>query len=300
MFRIKKMDVNDLDIEKFKKKNSSRHHYIPQFLIEGFTNADGVTYVYDKKRDKILNKPKAPKAIFFERDRNTVNLPDNKQSSILEDILFQKIDNIGSEIVKYFQNTELSKVEFNYDNSAHFLFFLVTLFWRIPLTDFATIELANQTDIQSKDISSISLKNDDNSKLQTSGLILHTLNEMKNSSSSSKKWINLHQMSEEMLVLGDNPLLNRKTSDKFSEFGKGDFLIALTSRRIYSSTKDNLGGLPVFNAVKYNTAVINQSLRYVCCGNLDFLKKSVKTYKEFRKLGLNYNFNERTFEIKKD
>jgi hypothetical protein len=46
----------------------------------------------------------------------------------MEDVLFQEEDNVGRKIVKYFQNTELSKVEFTYDNSAHFMFFLITPF----------------------------------------------------------------------------------------------------------------------------------------------------------------------------
>ena len=289
------MNVNNLNIEKFKKKNSSRHHYIPQFLIEGFTNENGVVYVYDKKRNKILNKPKSPKAIFFETDRNSINLPENEQSSIIEDVLFQEVDNVGSKIVKYFQNTELSKVEFNYDNSAHFLFFLITLFWRIPLTDFTTnelIEQANKSTISKDDI--------DIKKVLRPGIILHTINEIKNSSNSGKKFYNLHQTSEKILVLGDNPLLYRKKTDKFSEFGKEDFLVALTSNRIYSSTKESLGILPTYNAVKYNVSVINQSLRYVCCGNLDFLQRSVKLYNEYKKNGLTYNLAESTFEIERN
>lgn len=292
------MEELDSDIEKYKRKNSSRHHYIPQFLIDGFTSAEGVVYVYDKNRSKILNKPKAPKAIFFERDRNNIDLPDNNQSSILEDILYREIDNLGSSIVKYFQDTELDKVEFNEDNVAQFLFFLISLFWRIPKTDFAVEDLIARADIESKGISPEILKRDDGfKKTKRPGLITHTIKEMINSSETSKKYINLHQMSNEILVLGDNPLLFKKMSTKFSEFGKEDFLIALTSRRIYSSTHETLGILKNINAFKYNAAVIDQSLRYVCCSNKDTLEKSVKVYEEFCRKGLNFNLAESTFRI---
>lgn len=290
------MDTNNPDIEKYNRKNSTRHHYIPQFLIEGFTDSNGLLYVYDKKRNKILKNPKSPKSIFFERDRNTIDLPNNNQSSILEDVLYSKIDNDGSKIVKYYQETDLKLIEFNYDNTAQFLFFLITLFWRIPLTDYAVKDLITHADIDSKKINPETLKNDkDFYKTQRGGIILHTINEMISSGNSGSKFINVHQMSKDILVLGDNPLLFRKTSHKFSEFGEIDFLFALTSRRIYSSTKESLGTLPTLNAFKYNAAIINQSIRYVCSSNLDTLEKSVKVYTEFCKYGINFTMAENVF-----
>jgi hypothetical protein len=282
------------DIEKYKTKNSSRHHYIPQFLIERFTNSEKVVYVYDKNRNKILNKPKAPKAIFFERDRNTINLPDDKQSSILEDLLYLNIDKSCSKIVKYFQDTELNKIDYNSVNIAQFLFFLVSLFWRIPLTDFAVTDLVENANIESKGVGSDLLKsNSDLGKIQRGGIIAHAISEIIGSSTSESRYVNIQQMSNEILVLGDNPLLFRKTSTKFSEFGKDEFLIALTSRRIYSST---FGPLTNINALNYNAAIINQSLRYVCSSNLDCLEKSVKIYKEFCKHGLDFSWTENTFK----
>jgi len=150
----------DSDIEKYKGKNSSRHHYIPQFLISGFTNSNGKLYIYDKIRDKIQNKPKPPKSIFFENDRNTITLPDKSESSIIEDYLFKEIDNTGSMVVKYFQNNELDKIKFTDENNAQFLYFLVCLFWRIPRNDSAVKELVKNADITISGIDSDILKND--------------------------------------------------------------------------------------------------------------------------------------------
>ena len=54
-----------------------------------------------------------------------------------------------------------------------------------------------------------------------------------------------------------------------------------------------------FNAIAYNNAVINQSVRYVCCGNLEYLTKYVETYRETCKRGLNINLSEIPFINKK-
>ena len=138
------MDNANSELEKYLKNSSSRHHYIPKFLIDGFKDAKGLLYVFDKKQDKILKDRKAPKGILFERDRNTIVLPQNKKCSIIEDKLYSRIDNDLSKVVKFFQTEPLEKINFTEDNTAQFLFFLITLFWRIPLTDFAINDLISR------------------------------------------------------------------------------------------------------------------------------------------------------------
>lgn len=292
------MDIENLDIDKFQKKNSFRHHYIPKFLLDGFKNAEGFLYVFDKKQDKILDECKAPKSIFFERDRNTIDLPQNKKSSIIEDRLYSKIDNDLSLVVKYFQKEKLENITFNEDNTAQFLFFLITLFWRIPITDYAVKDLINRAEINSKSSDPEILRNDPAfQKLQRSGLFKHTVDEMRKFRNRGSKFVNIHQMSKDLFVIGDNPLLFRKSLHKFSEFGETDFLIAISSRRIYSSTNLSLGCLPTINSLKYNATVINQSKRYIASSELEVLQKSVQFYKEFCKRGINYTMAECAFEI---
>jgi len=288
----------NLNLDKYKRKTSSRHHYIPKFLINGFTNQQGKLYVYDKEKDFIQNNSRPPKSIFFEWDRNNITLPDKTESSIIEDFLFQEIDNIGSEVVKYFQETKLQEIQFNDDNVAQFLYFLICLFWRIPKTDFAVDDLVKNAEIRINGINPDILKKDKAFiKVQRTGIIRHTIKEMISNGESFKKFVNIHRIQDNILVIGDNPLLYRKLTQEFSSFGKEDFIIAISSNRIFSSTKYDLGTLSKINAVAYNTAVIRQSVRYVCCGNLDVLEKSVKTYKMMRDSGFTYGFEEVPFRV---
>ena len=288
----------NLDLEKYKRKTSSRHHYIPKFLINGFTNQEGKLYVYDKEKDFIQDKSRVPKSIFFEWDRNNITLPDKTESSILEDFLFLEIDNTGSEVVKYFQETKLNEIQFTYDNIAQFLYFLICLFWRIPKTDFAVDQLVKSAEIRINGINPDILKKDKYFvKAQRAGIIRHTIKEMISNGESFKKFVNIHQIQDNILVIGDNPLLYRKLTQEFSSFGKEDFLIAVSSNRIFSSTKHDLGVLSRINAVAYNTAVIRQSVRYVCCGDLDVLEKSIKTYKMMCNSGFTHGFEEAPFRV---
>ena len=284
------------DFEKYRNKVSTRHHYIPRYLIDGFCNSEGLVFIYDKEEDKIKKNPRPPKSIFFENDRNNIVLPDNTESSILEETLYRDIDNVGSEIVKYFQNTELDKIAITDDNYAQFLYFLVTLFWRIPKTDDAVRELVKEAKIEIKGIDAEVLRSDEAFvKSQRAKIISHTLKEMMSDSKPISKMINIHKIPDDLLVIGDNPLLFKNENYEFKNFGREDFLIALTSNRLFVSSKNKEIILNNFNGIAYNNAVINQSVRFVCSGNLDFLTKTVKTYRETIKRGLNLNLTEIPF-----
>ncbi len=278
------------------EKKSSRHHYLPKFLIEGFTNEQGLLFVYDKQKDEILKKLKAPKSIFFEWDRNTLVLNQSKQSTFLEEEFYSKIDNDFGKAVKYFQDSTLKEIEITEENTAQFLFFLVTLFWRIPATDYAMKDLIERSEIVAEHIDIDALRQDPAFyKLEKSRIHAHMIEQMKKFGKNKKKWINIHQNNKTCLVIGDNPLLFRERFSKFSEFAENDFLIAITSNRIYSSTAKELQNFGLKNRLKYNVSVINQSKFFVCCSNMEVLEKSVNIYREFTKKGIILFTAENTF-----
>lgn len=288
--------MNRKDIDIYKTKKSSRHHYIPQFLINGFTNTNKQVYVYDKTKDIILTDPKSSKAIFFERDRNTIDLPDNKQSSILEDELFRFIDEQGNTIVKYLQNTVISQIEFSPERKLELMCFIIALFWRIPFTDNAVADLVQRATITSDGVNPETLKNDDNFiKSQRGSIILQTIYELEKNNRFQKKVDRIYEMPNSIFVLGDNPILFRERSNRLQQFSDNDLLIPLTSTRIYASTNKPFTAFKHTNAFTYNAAIINQSLKYVCSGNLDSLKESVTIYKEFCKKNLAYKLSKYPF-----
>lgn len=293
------MNTEKFDSNYFLQKNSSRHHYIPKFLIDGFKNSSGLLYIYDKIQDKILKNPRSPKAIFFEEDRNTIELPESIESSIIEDSIFKLIDNDTSKVVNLYQNEELDKIKFTHEDYSTFILFLITLFWRIPYTDFAADDLINRAEISTPGIDPKLLQNNPAfRKVQRANLFRHHLNEIKNYGKQGKKRVNIHQSQNDIYVIGDNPLLFRKVPNLFSEFIEIDFLIALTSRRIYSFTDNKLENFTAFNSIQYNAAIINQSRKYVCCCNLEILERSIKVYNELKNIGALYMLAEDTFVTK--
>lgn len=279
------------DYEKYLEKKSSRHHYIPKFLLNGFTSPDGLLFVYDKHKDEIIKKQRPPKAIFFEIDRNTVEINCNTQSSIIEDLLYFEVDNKTSKVIKQYQTQELSEIDFKIEDTGLLLFFLISLFWRIPKTDFASEDLMARSIITSEGVDSEILRNDPTfKKLSRAGLFSHHADEIIKFGSKGNKYHNIHQNENPLYVIGDYPFLFRKEPNKFSEFNDLDFLFALSSKRIYSSTNESLS-LPIINSYAYNAAIINQSVRYVACGDKTVLEQSLNYYKKLKESGLTFSPN---------
>ncbi len=113
---------------------SSWHHYIPEFLIKGFTNEVGRVFLYDPERDQILIKERPTKSVFWEKDRNTIKIGEFK-TSIIEESTYQPIDNRGSEAVNFLRNVNLKDGEIPISHVYNLDIFLLNLFWRIPKSD---------------------------------------------------------------------------------------------------------------------------------------------------------------------
>jgi Protein of unknown function (DUF4238) len=290
--------METLDLDKFLKVNSSRHHYIPQFLINAFTNRQGLLYIYDKKKDKILKNQRPPKSIFFESGRNTIEVTAEKKSSILEDYLFNDMDNKTSKSIKYFQSEELKKIDFKMEDTSTLLFFLISLFWRIPKTDYAVEDLMRRSIIKSDGIDPEVLRQDPTyQKMCRASLFHHHVTEMKSFGRKVITWPNIHKYDSPMFVIGDYPFLHRTQPNMFREFGDIDLLFAVSSERLFSMTKVKKDKLSAINSCSYNAAIIHQSVNYVASGDLTILKQSIDFYKNFKQRGLIF-FNEGAFTDK--
>ncbi len=77
-------------------------------------------------------------------------------------------------------------------------------------------------------------------------------------------------------VIGDYPILFESTPRTFDDLGYLSYMMALSSDRIYSVTKNMLGEFTALDTYYYNYMIFHQSKRYVCSGNLELLTKSVQ------------------------
>lgn len=275
---------------------SSNHHYIPKFLLNGFKNSDGLLYVYDKVKNRILKNPRPSGSIFYEKDRNTIEINNTIISSIIEDRLFSKIDSDTSKVVKYYQQGDIEKLDFTAENNAMFEFFLINLFWRIPKTDYTAEDVMDRSIINSTGIDPEIIKRDPSlRKIYRASIFKHNIDEMIKNGKNVSKVINIHQSNNEVYVIGDYPILFRKTPRRFSEFGEIDFLVAVSSQRLYSSSSTSLK-TTFKNSLAYNAAIISQSEKYVACADRNILAESIELHNEMMDKGLNYFETEVAFQ----
>ena len=62
---------------------SERHHYIPEFIIKGFTNSEGKVAVFNKEKMRMETLMKSPKQVFFDWNRNNFE-KDNEVTDFVE------------------------------------------------------------------------------------------------------------------------------------------------------------------------------------------------------------------------
>ena len=120
---------------------SSRHHYLPEYYIKGFTNSDGLLYVYDKTKDKIIGQ-KPPKSIFFEWDRNTVSNGIEK-NSLIEEMMYGTTDSYCSPTFKHYKEQENIQGIHNIEHLGKLKIFLEFAFAvHIPFSPLLSISAA--------------------------------------------------------------------------------------------------------------------------------------------------------------
>ena len=282
-------------LKKFMEFQSSRHHYIPVFLLNGFLNKDKELYVYDKKRDKILDKPKPPKSIFFETERNSFKIK-NQKSSVVEDVFYKMIDNKASKVIKKYQTQNIKGFTFDYEDEAAILFFLITLFWRIPKTDYAYLTVIENSKVYLGNMEiNVNELDDGFKKMHRAGLFQYQMEQMIKDGIKTPKYVNIHKKENEMFLIGDFPIVFRKVPENFSEFDNHDILFAISSNTVYASTNNGMKEFSIEQCIKYNLCVIQQSDNYVASSDIKLLEHCVDTYKRAIKAGIIENINESVF-----
>lgn len=280
------------------KSQSSRHHYIPKFLIKGFTNSKGLLYIYDIAKDEIKGNLRSPKSVFWEENRNSVNINDEESTSLIEDEFFKFLDNQSSVYIKRFQENKIDEILLSDDNLAQFHFFMINLFWRIPFTDFATTDLIKRAKISAKGIDPEILRKDKEfHKMKRIGLYKHTINQFNEYPPPGSNYhVLLSEFENDLFVLGDNPIIFERTPMEFVDLRNLDHMIPVSSTRLYTHTKK--GSVKMTREIGFflNAQTINQSKNYVVSGNCELLQKSVELFRELKKHHLLFNIERKLFK----
>jgi hypothetical protein len=110
---------------------SKRHHYIPQFYLENFTNKQNMFHIYlvNENRYKKNGDLFSPKSHFFEENGNSLFYEDDS-TDFLEG-QYKKLDDKLAVIFSKIKNSiELTDIDIGLMQ-----FYIAHLFWRNPLTN---------------------------------------------------------------------------------------------------------------------------------------------------------------------
>lgn len=108
---------------------SQRHHYIPIYLIKGFTNPDGQLYRFDKVKAEIDNKTYSPKQVFYKWNLNSSEI-DGKVDDFLEK-LYQDAESRHAPMYHKIAS-QTGRVGYTPLEMMYLIMIVATTYWRSP------------------------------------------------------------------------------------------------------------------------------------------------------------------------
>lgn len=271
------------------EQKSSRHHYIPRFIITRFCNDNGKTFLFEKK--KCLIREVSPKQVFFGWDRNTF------------DYKGEQIDNVEkfyADLDSMFANV-LSGIEAKEDISSTEMMYLVflanSLKWRVPASDKSFKEWKDRLSFENLGIG-FNVKdkvNGDKQKEFEENIDSDISKEFKRMLIAVQP-VRFKHIGEEILkglfllrtknsfsVLGDNPIIELKPdTEEFIE----DFIFPISEldSLVYKKDSKRNNVIEYFYLIK-DVAQLHLAENYIICRNKDYLEKIIEAYDNIKKQG---------------
>lgn len=282
---------------------SSRHHYVPKFLIKKFTDENGLLFVYDKERDVILKEQKSPKSIFFSWDRNTVDFNGNKKDNLeslysaLDDMLAKDLDSV------------LKSGSVTSEQLTSLILLATIQKWRVPNIDENFDEIKNSLNQEKLGIK-ISFKGSD---VEEEKKMIEHLEKSEIFKAASRtalpflplrnpnKLIELHNNSfinvsnQFPSLIGDCTILEKSNFD-IEELENFVFPLSSSHTLVFKKgTKKRINNVLFY--IQKDLAIINNSTKFVACRSLEHLKKQVNAFRRVRSKGMLNNINKLLFDF---
>ncbi len=282
---------------------SRRHHYIPQFLINGFTGDENKVAVYDIKEKRFWKTNASSKQIFFEWNRNIFEI-NNEETDFVEK-LYKNIDNDFAEIYNEIKNQKEPQLDIL--QWFHLILFIGITYWRIPKTDNEIKSYINNStrkdlffEIRNKETNQDAPKEIYNRILREDSFIesyrmIKPLFDWikKDPSKEIENWkLYYAANSNELHLLGDNPIILR--DDCVENIFNNELIFPLTKgKKVYHTKGKKIKKIPPENSVKIDILIMLQSTRYICGPDRNYLNAIVM-------LSQRYNTEERKLKLKEE
>lgn len=269
---------------------SKRHHYIPQFLIRWFADTEGMLYLYDKEKGTFAKEKRSTKAVFFDMNRNTVDMGGIPNDS-MEKLYAVLDERFAGTLKDILENRNLSV-----ENIGSMLIFASSLKWRVKPNDEKfneaderfghgelpiTIKVIGENDEPNEEAVN-HLLNSDLFKM-SKRVILPFLPVYDAEGFSEEKLLKayhssyVHNNDKVISVLGDSPIIE-DTNATDDNFGNFIFPIGNHDTFICSDKGDQLVNHYAFYVNK-DLAMFHQAEQYVVCSNKEHLEQIIEAHK---------------------
>lgn len=265
-------------------EQSSRHHYIPRFLIKNFADDKNLLWVYNKEQKRILKTQQSPKAIFFEWDRNLFDVNGKLGDNIEK--MYGEVDNL---LAKTLENI-LTTHNMNGRELTLMIYLVSLMKWRIPKVDANARELVKNLVIENLGIN-IRLV-DPMAKVDSEAL--NRINQMDIVNETKRLLLSVQPLlNNEVLdeihgncfitsydkfpgLLGDCPIIEKANTD-FKMLGDFIFPLSTTETLICKRGAQRYISNPLFYIQK-DLTIFHLSEKYVACKDRSHLENVSMIY----------------------
>jgi len=283
---------------------SQAHHYIPRHFIDGFLNEKKMLWRYDKVKDKIVKNQQGPKGVFFEFNRNSVQI-DDKFYPIFEHY-HSIVDSITPFALKLLRcDGQLLTDSLISDLYEYLALLIVDLYWRNPNTDALFDRMYNSQSIYVKD-SEQSLTPEEIAHVRTFpetkqqvriNLALESIRKTQEYLLNNVVKHGMVRFSSAQLCLGDVPYIMRKTPNEHIDLIRMPMFLPISSNKLYVRNLKPDFAWDLVDRAMLNALVIEQSSSMVVCAEKPVLELAIKTHKIAKSQSLFIPFKAKLFGL---
>lgn len=277
-----------------KKKRSKKHHYLPRYYLNGFTDSKNCFFVYDKQTNKIIQT--TPGAAFFENNLNTITNPNGSKEDLLEDLYTDTERRSWISFDKIRASTYETSSELL--DRMHLFSFLLHLHWRLPSNIKFVEQLSEKLFLDNNQLDYFKLKQKSGEKVprdvvekikkssfnkKFTKLIVADAPFFKDKDWAAKleNWRFLYTADEKnWYIVGDNPIITKGEHDYDPVNCLEEFIFPVSGKILLVNINPPIDkSLSPKFVLQCNIAIIERAQRFVACQNKDFLEALIKLYK---------------------
>lgn len=275
----KSSNINE-DIDKLIRNSSKKHHYIPRYYINGFLGNDNEMFVYDKSKDQIRNKKTGSRGVFYEENRNSLQLENKEFISLFEEIYCLLDDTLPATIKLLISDVQELPHQLQKDLIASMNIFIVDLFLRNKNNDAFYDEKFNSAEIQF--VNNHLNKYAEETKvipgfkqLFRAKLFITYLEEFLNGDPNQITRFQLLNFPSEQVCIGDNPILFLLEDKETIDLHRSPLIIPICKTKIYLRNVQRKSPFGYEHVSILNALIIDQSSQLICCSNRKALEVDI-------------------------